>query len=115
MSLRRPIRTAVAPAICRDSLMPVEPLTASHFARAFNKTIGVAPHKLSFRLEDRGSQEGDARNQGSLADIALICGFGDQGYFTRVYSPGVGGSPGSWRRPMDNRRVSYVGLIISRA
>lgn len=48
-----------------------------------------------------------------LADIALIFGFGDQGYFTRVFSPGVGCSPGSWRRPLDNRRVSYVGLIIS--
>lgn len=30
-----------------------------------------------------------------LADIALIFGFGDQGYFTRFLSPGVGCSPGS--------------------
>ncbi|WP_461317953.1 helix-turn-helix domain-containing protein [Bradyrhizobium diazoefficiens] len=33
-----------------------------------------------------------------LADIALICGFGDQSYFTRVFSRNVGASPGAWRR-----------------
>lgn len=33
-----------------------------------------------------------------LADIALICGFGDQSYFTRVFSRSVGASPGSWRK-----------------
>jgi AraC-like DNA-binding protein len=35
-----------------------------------------------------------------LADIALICGFGDQSYFTRVFTRSVGASPGAWRRPM---------------
>jgi len=33
-----------------------------------------------------------------LADIALICGFGDQSYFTRIFSRSVGASPGAWRR-----------------
>ena len=33
-----------------------------------------------------------------LADIALICGFHDQSYFTRVFSRTVGTSPGQWRR-----------------
>jgi AraC family transcriptional regulator len=33
-----------------------------------------------------------------LADIALICGFGDQSYFTRVFSHSVGCNPGTWRR-----------------
>ena len=34
----------------------------------------------------------------ALIDIALICGFGDQSYFTRVFSRTVGASPGAWRR-----------------
>jgi AraC family transcriptional regulator len=35
-----------------------------------------------------------------LADIALICGFGDQSYFTRIFTRSVGASPGAWRRAM---------------
>jgi transcriptional regulator GlxA family with amidase domain len=51
-----------------------------------------------------------------LADIALICGFGDQNHFTRVFSQ-RGLQPGMWRR---NNTDGYLtpflrGLDLSRA
>ena len=32
-----------------------------------------------------------------LADIALECGFADQGHFTRIFSRLNGAAPGAWR------------------
>jgi transcriptional regulator GlxA family with amidase domain len=38
------------------------------------------------------------RSDGSLADIAVACGFANQSHFTRVFSREVGLSPTQWRR-----------------
>lgn len=73
-------------------------LTPSHFARAFKRGMGVAPHEYlsQFRIEEAKSLMTTTKLP--LADIALICGFSDQSYFTRVFSRSVGASPGAWRR-----------------
>jgi AraC family transcriptional regulator len=73
-------------------------LTASHFARAFRKTTGVAPHKYLSDLRIEEAKRVMLTTKLPLADTALICGFGDQSYFTRVFSRAVGCSPGTWRR-----------------
>jgi AraC family transcriptional regulator len=73
-------------------------LTASHFARAFRKTTGVAPHKYLSDLRIEEAKRVMLMTKLPLADTALICGFGDQSYFTRVFSRTVGCSPGTWRR-----------------
>jgi AraC family transcriptional regulator len=73
-------------------------LTAKHFARAFKKTTGVAPHKYLSDLRIEESKRIMLTTKLPLADAALICGFGDQSYFTRVFSRTVGCSPGTWRR-----------------
>lgn len=73
-------------------------LTASHFARAFRKSTGVAPHKFLSDLRVEEAKRVMATTKLPLADIALICGFGDQSYFTRVFTRAVGCSPGAWRR-----------------
>jgi len=73
-------------------------LTPSHFARSFRRSTGVAPHEyLSQRRIDEAKRLMTTTKL-PLADIALICGFGDQSYFTRVFSRNVGASPGAWRR-----------------
>ncbi|KQT44562.1 transcriptional regulator [Aureimonas sp. Leaf454] len=75
-------------------------LTPSYFARAFRQTVGMSPHRF---LTDLRLQEAKCYLLGStlsLADIALLCGFGDQSYFTRVFTSTVGSSPGAWRRRM---------------
>jgi AraC family transcriptional regulator len=75
-------------------------LTPSYFAKAFRRTTGMSPLQY---LTDLRVQKAKSLLQSStlpLADIAIICGFGDQSYFTRVFTRSVGTSPGAWRRAM---------------
>lgn len=73
-------------------------LTPSHFARAFRRSTGVAPHEYLLRLRIEEAKRLMLSTALALVDIGLICGFGDQSYFTRVFSRTVGMSPGAWRR-----------------
>jgi AraC-like DNA-binding protein len=73
-------------------------LSASHFARAFRRSIGMPPHAwLNKARVDRAMLLLRQRRQ-SLAEIALECGFVDQSHFTRVFVRRVGLTPGAWRR-----------------
>ena len=73
-------------------------LSTSHFAHAFRRTVGVAPHRwlLRRRVERAIDILGGGRD--SLSDIALACGFSDQSHFTRVFRRATGHSPGGWKR-----------------
>lgn len=73
-------------------------LTPSHFARSFRRSTGLAPHEFLLRLRIEEAKRQMTITKLPLADIALICGFCDQSYFTRVFSRSVGTSPGAWRR-----------------
>ncbi len=73
-------------------------LTPSHFARSFRRSTGVAPHEFLSQLRIEEAKRLMLSTKLPLADVALICGFGDQSYFTRVFSRIVGASPGAWRR-----------------
>jgi AraC-like DNA-binding protein len=76
-------------------------LSVSHFARAFRRSMGVAPHSwlLTRRVEVAKEKLRDDRL--SLSDVALACGFADQSHLTRVFTRMVGVSPGAWRRALD--------------
>ena len=73
-------------------------LSASHFARAFRQSNGMAPHRwlVNHRVEAAKAllQDGVL----SLSEIGLRCGFADQSHFTRTFTRVVGMSPGVWRR-----------------
>jgi AraC family transcriptional regulator len=73
-------------------------LTPSHFARSFRRSTGVAPHQFLSQLRIEEAKRLMLTTKLPLADIALICGFGDQSYFTRVFTRTVGASPGAWKR-----------------
>ncbi|MEW6645105.1 MAG: AraC family transcriptional regulator [Pseudomonadota bacterium] len=73
-------------------------LSPSYFARSFKCSTGVAPHEFLSNMRIDEAKRLMLTTKLPLADIALICGFGDQSYFTRVFSRSVGASPGAWRR-----------------
>ncbi len=75
-------------------------LTPSYFAKAFRRTTGTSPHRYLTHIRVQEAKGLLLSSTLPLADIALICGFGDQSYFTRVFTRSVGASPGSWRRAM---------------
>ncbi len=72
-------------------------LTASHFARAFRRSTGVAPQRYLMQLRVDEAKRHLAAAHLPLSDIALICGFGDQSHLTRVFKQLVGMPPGAWR------------------
>lgn len=76
-------------------------LTASHFARAFRRSTGVAPQRYLMQLRVDEAKRHLAAAHLPLSDIALICGFGDQSHLTRVFKQLVGMPPGAWRRRLD--------------
>lgn len=73
-------------------------LTPSHFARAFRQSVGVAPQRYLMRLRVSEAKRHLVQQHLPLSDIALMCGFGDQSYFTRVFRQFTGATPGAWRR-----------------
>jgi len=78
-------------------------LTPSHFARAFRRSTGLAPYRYLMQLRIEEAKRLLVQPHLPLADIALICGFGDQSHFTRVFGQVIGVSPGAWRRVKDVR------------
>jgi AraC family transcriptional regulator len=73
-------------------------LSASHFARAFRKSTGMAPYQWLLRRRVEKARHQLRSTDAPLTDIGLACGFADQSHFTRVFAKVVGMSPGSWRR-----------------
>lgn len=73
-------------------------LTPNHFARAFRQSTGRTPHRFLTELRVEEAKRLLARPELRLAEIAQLCGFGDQSHFTRVFGRHVGMSPGAWRR-----------------
>lgn len=76
-------------------------LSPDHFARAFRKSTGLAPHAWLLQARvDRATVL--LRNHAlTLSEIALTCGFVDQSHFTRVFVRRVGATPGAWRRMVE--------------
>lgn len=73
-------------------------LSRGHFARAFKAAVGHTPHQWLLRHRIARAKEFMTRDELSIADIALLCGFSDQSHLTRVFTRLVGTSPAAWRR-----------------
>jgi AraC-like DNA-binding protein len=75
-------------------------LSAGHFARAFRKSTGMAPHAWLMKARIDRAISLLRRPNISLPEIALTCGFADQSHFGRAFTQHVGLSPGAWRRQL---------------
>ncbi|QDL95980.1 helix-turn-helix transcriptional regulator [Rhodopseudomonas palustris] len=78
-------------------------LSASHFARAFRGSVGVAPR--NFVLERR-VERAKLLMQGTdlpLSEIALACGLSDQAHLSRIFRRFTGATPNAWRRQLRDR------------
>jgi AraC-like DNA-binding protein len=73
-------------------------ISVAHFGRAFRQSLRISPHRWRVERRIEKAMTMLSREQASLADIALTCGFADQSHFTRVFTKYIGTSPGQWRR-----------------
>lgn len=73
-------------------------MSASYFMKAFKKTTGKTPHQWMLSQRLALAQEYLRNSTLSLAEVATTCNFYDQSHFNRVFTQGMGMSPGVWRR-----------------
>jgi AraC family transcriptional regulator len=72
-------------------------LSSDHFARAFRRSTGLAPHAWLLQARVERAMALLRQPDPSLSEIALACGFVDQSHFTRVFGARVGITPRAWR------------------
>jgi AraC family transcriptional regulator len=66
-------------------------LSVSHFARAFRRSTGMAPHQWLLQRRVAKAKQAMRETDAPLVEIAVSCGFADQSHFTRVFSKAAAG------------------------
>ena len=72
-------------------------LSAYHFSRAFKQSAGVSPHRFVLQSRVERAKHLLGETELSLAEIALIVGFGDQSHCARWFRKIVGITPSRFR------------------
>ena len=72
-------------------------LSPFHFARAFKAATGMTPHSYLSRLRIERAKLLIAEGKSPLVEIASLCGFSSQAYFTTWFKQFVGVTPGDYR------------------
>ena len=72
-------------------------LSPFHFARAFKAATGMTPHSYLSKLRIEKAKLLIAEGKHPLVEIAYMCGFSSQAYFTTWFKRLVGATPGGYR------------------
>ena len=83
-----------------DALESV-PLCKDHFRRLFKADTGTTPVEYLNRIRINYAKELLENSTLSVKNIAQMCGFDDQYYFSRVFKKQTGESPKLWKRDMN--------------
>ncbi len=79
-------------------LAGVAGLSTSYFNDAFKATTGMPPHRWILKRRVERAKAFLMENDLSLAEVAVRCGFCDQGHLSRVFGRAAGCTPNAWRR-----------------
>jgi AraC family transcriptional regulator len=93
--LSQPIRVA--------DLSEVVGLSATHFSRAFRRSLGEAPHVYLIRRRLDRARHLMLTSDMALSELAVACGFSDQAHFCKLFRRYIGKTPGAWRRERCDR------------
>ena len=95
--LHGPVANAELAALCC--------MSESHFAREFQRSVGVAPHRFVTQQRLARAQGLLREGQEPMAAIAAACGFRSASHLSRVFAQHLGQPPGAWRAAQQG----YVG------
>ena len=73
-------------------------LSRSHFARAFKRTLGVAPHQWLLAARINLAKTLLEAPHKTIEEIAEECGFADRSHLTRAFTRALHLTPAAWRR-----------------
>lgn len=85
-----------------DELAALVGMSASHFTRSFNKSVGLTPHRYVIQCRVAKARELLAATDLPSTEIALNIGFSDQSHFSRRFQELLGVPPGAYRRSSDS-------------
>jgi AraC-like DNA-binding protein len=73
----------------------------------FRKTHGttVTAYLTEVRLKE--AEKMLIGNERTLSEVAAMCGFSDQSYFSKVFSAKMGCTPGDYRRRLQDENSSH--------
>ena len=77
-------------------------LSVSQMNRRFRKLFGIAPMQFVLRSRINAARTMLARGSEKLGQIAVACGFYDQGQFGRIFKRETGLTPGEYRKRYQN-------------
>jgi AraC family transcriptional regulator len=83
-------------------------LSATHFSRAFRRSLGEAPHVYLIRRRLERARHLMLTSDMALSELAIACGFSDQAHFCKLFRRYTGKTPGAWRR----ERCPGIGLAL---
>lgn len=81
-----------------NSLAEIAGMSVYHFARRFRETVGITPHAYVLSRRIARGRAILSRSEGSLAQVAVACGFSSQAHFTTAFRRRFGVTPGEYRR-----------------
>lgn len=92
------IEASLAQSVDLPAIADAAGLSASHFARQFRATIGVAPHQYLVQRRVESAKRRLEATNASIARIAFECGFANQEHMTRVFKRLCGVTPAAYRK-----------------
>jgi AraC family transcriptional regulator len=79
-------------------LASIVELSTHHFIRMFKSSLGVTPYQYLIERRVERAKELLRGKPESLADVALLAGFGSQSHFTSAFHRAAGVAPSEFRR-----------------
>lgn len=78
-----------------DTFLHTLPYCHDHLCKIFRKELGMTPHKYltNLRLQAAAELLCSAYNSGNITEVALMCGFKNPLYFSRLFKKKYGISP----------------------
>ena len=94
------LKDAIETDVSLASLASDVGLSPFHFARAFKRSVGVAPHRFHIQLRMERARTLLASTTMNVAEIAAKTGYADAGYFARVFRQQFGVTPNKFRQEL---------------
>ncbi|XYI03590.1 helix-turn-helix domain-containing protein [Sorangium sp. So ce1128] len=92
------IEAELGDALTVERMAAVAGLSPAHFARAFKRSLGVAPHQHVMRRRLEQARLSLEARDADILNVARRLGFSDQAHLTRLFKREFGVTPGQYAR-----------------